>query len=234
MSTKVAFMCPCAQVVHPKVFQSALAMVSHASSHGAEITQVGVTERTLIHTARNQLALGFKATDCEWGFWMDSDMTFPADTITRLLETAKKKDAKFVTGVYYQRLGQHLPVLWRKNPIMTDGTPAPQLKGVHPDSREAYLHHFILPSGTQPVKADVCGFGCVLMHRDLVEKIEYPYFKTISDDCSEDFYFCVKAKEAGFQLWADPSLKIFHEGNPQWVGKDDCKLPTENMQQIIP
>jgi GT2 family glycosyltransferase len=229
---KVALLCPTAQTINPQVFKHALAMVSYASANNVHITQIGLTERTLIHSARNQLALGFKASDCEWAFWMDSDMLFPAPTIVKLLETAKACDTKFVTGVYYQRLGQHLPVLWRKNPVLLDGSEAPLSEDVKKDPRGAYMHHFILPSGKEPLKADVAGFGCILMHRELVEKIEYPYFKTISDDCSEDFYFCIKAREAGYQLWADPSITLYHEGQPQWISKDNCVVDEARLQQI--
>lgn len=233
MAIKVALLCPVAQVVHPKVFQSALAMVSYASAHGYEVSQIGVTERTLVHQARNQLALGFKNTDCEWAFWMDSDMTFPPETIVKLIETAKELDTKFITGVYYQRLGEHLPVLWRKNPEREDGGIVPPLVSKSDEKgKEAYLHHFIVPTGQKPFKADVAGFGCIAMHRELVEKIPYPYFKTLADDCSEDFYFCIQAKEAGYQLWADPSLVLEHESQPVWITKKHCTLTPDRMIKV--
>lgn len=229
--TKVALLCPVAESVNPQVFKHALAMVSYASAHGYEVHQIGVTERTLIHNARNQLANGFKQTDCEWAFWMDSDMIFPAPTIVHLIEKAKELDTKFITGVYYQRLNQHLPVLWRKNPVKMDGTKLPDFPATS-DGREAYLHHFVIPPENIPIKADVCGFGAVAMHREMVEKIPYPYFKTISDDCSEDFYFCLKAKEAGYQLWADPSLEIGHMSNPVFVTRKDMKLDEKSKVEI--
>jgi len=231
MATKVALLCPVAESVNPQVFKHALAMVSYASAHGYEVSQVGVTERTLIHSARNQLALGFKATDCEWAFWMDADMIFPPSTIVHLIEKAKELNTKFITGVYYQRLGQHLPVLWRKNPVLLDGTIAPLLTDKK-DKNEAYLHHFIVPPEKTPVKADVAGFGCIAMHREMLEKIEFPYFKTISDDCSEDFYFCIKAKEAGYQLWADPSLELGHMSNPKFITRKDMVLDEKNKIEV--
>jgi hypothetical protein len=116
MVEKIAFLCPVAQVFNPKVVQHTIAMVAYASARGYEVQQVGVVERMLIHQARNVLAEGFMRTECDWAFWMDSDMLMPADTIVKLVEQAKKLDTKFMTGVYYQRLGEHLPVLWRKKP----------------------------------------------------------------------------------------------------------------------
>jgi hypothetical protein len=231
MVEKIAFLCPVAQVFNPKVVQHTIAMVAYASARGYEVQQVGVVERMLIHQARNVLAEGFMRTECDWAFWMDSDMLMPADTIVKLVEQAKKLDTKFMTGVYYQRLGEHLPVLWRKNPILMDGTPAPLL-GEKNDPKDAHLHHFIIPTGQLPLKADVCGFGCVLTHRSMFEAIPKPWFKTIADECSEDFYFCEKAKAAGFQLWADPSIPLGHEGQAPFITKADMRLPAERIKEI--
>ena len=54
MNKEVTVVCPIAEVVSPKTFQSALAMVSYAVAHGIKITDIGVTERQLIDGARNQ------------------------------------------------------------------------------------------------------------------------------------------------------------------------------------
>lgn len=229
---RVAFLCPVAESVNPNVFKHALAMVSYASQNGVRVEFIGVTERVLIEGARNILAKEFKTTECDWAFWMDADMQCPPNTIVKLLHTAKEKNAKFVTGVYYQRVGQHFPVLWRKDPKLLDGRTIPSVRTDSKDSREAFKHDYIIPTGVQPIKADVCGFGCVLTHREMFDKIEYPYFKMISDDCSEDFYFCVKAREAGYQLWADPSLELGHMASPAFVTKKDFKLDDKQLMEI--
>jgi hypothetical protein len=230
MATKLAVLCPVGETVPAPTFQYAMAMVSYASQHGIRIEKVGVTERQLVQTARNVLGKGFLKSDCDWAFWMDSDHIFPAETIVQLMETAIEKNAKFVTGVYYQRVGKFNPVLWKKNPVTSDGkrlysTPEGG-NGKHKDevmlTKEAYIHHHISPSpdSVNPFRADVCGFGCVLTHKEMFEKMEYPYFKIMTDICSEDFYFCVKAKESGFQLWADPRPRIGHIGAREVVYRE--------------
>jgi hypothetical protein len=236
--TSVALLCPIAESIPPNVFQYTMAMVSKAAQDGIEISQVGVTERTLIQSARNILATGLMKTDCEWAFWMDADMIFPANTITRLLEVAKQKNTEFVTGIYYQRIGKHNPVLWKKDPETTDG-----LKVYSKDldlsncqnKNSAYVHHFVAPgpNAKEPFKADVCGFGCVLTHRSMFDKIPYPYFKMISGECSEDFYFCVEAKKAGYQLWADPTLRLGHVGPPKVVFREDYYTELQKMGKEI-
>lgn len=219
---KVALLCPIGESVSPPVFQYALAAATHAVDNGIEMTDVGVTERTLIQSARNILVDGFLKTDAEWAFWMDADMILPRDVIPRLLATAKAKEAKFVTGVYYQRVGDHLPVLWVKEAQGTDGSKIRVRVEEGDLAAEAYRHLHVAPSpgATAPFAVDVCGFGCVLTHRSMFETIPRPWFKMLTGKCSEDFYFSIQAKNHGFQLWADPSLQLGHVGKPQVIYRE--------------
>jgi hypothetical protein len=87
-----------------------------------------------------------------------------------------------------------------------------------------YIGTYAMPGMdcTEPFLADTAGFGCVLVHRSVFEVLDVPYFKFLPDKCSEDFYFFVKARQKGFELWADPSLDLKHIGEPKMVGKEDC------------
>lgn len=235
---KIALLAPVAESISPSAFQYILAAALKTMESGLRIEQVGVTERTLIQSARNILAKGFLDTDCEWAFWWDCDTIVPPDVVARLHKTAMEQNAKFVTGVYYQRLGKHLPVLWQKSPILEGGgtprlTPQSELGPTNETTNDAYRHFHVMPSPgkIKPFKADVCGFGCVLTHREMFEKIKYPWFKMISGECSEDFYFCVEAKKAGYQLWADPVPKLGHIGIPQVIYRENCGI---DMKMVLP
>lgn len=233
---KIAFLSPVAESVAPTAFQSILAAMLKTMDGGLRVEQIGVTERMLVQSARNVLAKGFLDTDCEWAFWWDCDTIVPPDVVLRLYKTAQDCNAKFTTGVYYQRLGHHYPVIWRKNPVLEGGviprlTPQEQLGPTNETTNDAYRHFYVFPGPgrTKPFKVDVCGFGCVLMHRELIEKIPYPWFKMISGECSEDFYFCVQAKKAGFELWADPIPRLGHIGPPQVIYRENCNLELKNV-----
>ena len=80
---KLSFLSPVAEVIYPIAAQYAFAAISNAASKGVKISNIGVTERTLIHTARNQLAKGFLDSGDEWAFWWDCDVVMEPDTITR-------------------------------------------------------------------------------------------------------------------------------------------------------
>lgn len=229
---KVAFLCPNSGLIESEAVKYMMAAIASAWKHGIQVEQIGLAERMVIHTARNCLATMFMQTDCEWAFWVDSDMIIPPNTIQRLMNTAKEKNALFATGVYYQRQGEHMAVLWKKDPVDEKGVPYPYSN--KKDDMNAYRHHAIVPNpdSKRAFKADVCGFGCVLTHRSMFTTIKKPWFKTIADQCSEDFYFCTQARMAGIQLWADPSLRIGHIGTPQIIFAEHMKIDKANLKPI--
>lgn len=222
----IAILSPCANSVEPRSYQFAMVLASASSAEGFPIRQVGVTERTLIHTARNVLASEFLKTDCEWAFWLDSDMILPAKTIPIMVRWAKKLNAEFLTGIYHQRMGDHKPlVLVRDNEKISYD--------------DDFSHNMvIIPDGcSTPFQADCCGFGCVLMHRNVLGKIEKPYFKYIftekGKEVSEDFYFCMQAKKAGIQLWVIPDLDCGHLGQAPVITKRDFKFEGETLKHTL-
>ena len=124
-------------------------------------------------------------------FAVDHDMIFPKDTLKKLL--AADKDV--VSAVYRQRL--------------------------EPQAIELYdLHHNRLDvgqlvEGVQQVGG--CGFGCVLVKKEVFAAIGYPqfvYHQALShnDTFSEDMDFCKKATNKGFTIWSDTSILCGHIG----------------------
>lgn len=230
----VTVLCPIAETVAPLVFQSALSAVGYASANGVKIQFIGVTERTLVDTARNVLTRELLKTDSEWAFWMDADMILPKETIVRLLQVAKEKKTKMVTGIYYQRGGKHWPVCWVRDPELESG------KKVQHDNQDAYDANEYLgvyavpgPEAKEPFLANTAGFGCALIHRNVFESLEDPWFVFLPGKCSEDFYFFVNAKKKGYELWADPTLRLGHVGSPKIVYKEDCYRNLETQQTVI-
>jgi hypothetical protein len=71
-----------------------------------------------------------------------------------------------------------------------------------------------LPKGL--FKAHQTGGTTILIRRDVLEKLKPPYQQaTYNDDVTwwrmtEDFYFCRKIREAGYDIWIDPEVKCHH------------------------
>lgn len=125
-------------------------------------------------------------------FAVDSDMSFAPDTLKKLLA----HNVDVVSGLYIQRKpGQHILEIYRNG----RNVPYQDIKG----------------QGLVPV--DGCGFGCVLVKSDVIRAIGYPQFvyKSALDHAntvSEDTYFCLKAKEKGYKIWADTTIQCGHHG----------------------
>lgn len=224
LENKIAILCPCANSVEPRALQSAMALATNAGKHfNVEFT--GITERMLIHTARNVLAEGFLQTDCEWAFWLDSDMFLPPNTIKVMMDWAKKLDAKFLTGIYYQRMGEHRPVI-----------------GIRADDKIDFKDEYSTVPATPsenfktPFKIDACGFGCVLLHREVLEKMKMPYFMngltTSGIEYSEDYYFCREARKRDIDIWAIPELQCGHIGQAPIIFAKDCKMSGVEYKDI--
>jgi len=234
----VAFLMPCGGPVEPRAVQSCMNLASKAAVEGFPCVFTGITDRTIIQTARNQLAKDFlERTDCEWAFWADSDMILEPNTIPIMIRWAKKLNAKMLTGIYYQRGGEHKPVIWNKEAMDDDGN-------IVCKKDDDYTHFFCYPGiklpngklkiapGGPPFRVSVAGFGCVLLHRDVFDGMPYPYFRFNHwndeegkiHESSEDFHFFVEAGKLGHDLWAVPQLVCGHIGHAPVITYKDCSV----------
>jgi len=61
-------------------------------------------------------------------------------------------------------------------------------------------------------RVDVCGAGCLLIRRDVLEKVPPPWF--VWDDMkaspSEDFMFTLKCRKYGFETWCFSEVRCSH------------------------
>jgi GT2 family glycosyltransferase len=82
----------------------------------------------------------------------------------------------------------------------------------HTDAIKAGPESLVLPSTKDDlVECDGVGGGCLLVHRQVLDAIEPPWFEYNKGTfVGEDFYFCRKAQEAGFKIYADPSVLVGH------------------------
>ena len=218
----VVILIPASGDVDPDVLVSIVSMATNAERSGLKVERTAIAKRMLIHEARNNLTDFFLNQTCaEWAFWVDTDMVLESHTICHMIKRAKEIDGKFLTGVYYQRGGNH-------NPVLTMRLESTKYK-------DEYTSSFVNPQkgAVNPFKVDGSGFGCMLTHRDVFKDMKQPYFKfEIFDngvEFSEDFYFCKRAKELGVQLWAIPDLKTVHLGCKEYITRDSFK-PEKEME----
>jgi hypothetical protein len=79
-----------------------------------------------------------------------------------------------------------------------------------------------LPTNNPLVEVDYSGFGFILIKKGIIEKMEYPWFRPqmteyekdgiqIQDISMEDVAFCLKAKELGYKILIDTTIRVGHE-----------------------
>jgi hypothetical protein len=176
-------------------------------------------EGTLLPTLRNQLvtqALGHE--DSEWMLFLDSDMLFPSNFIQLMLDKAKRNNIKFLTGTYFCKDYNNINPVISKYVGILEGSPSflPLLDEVMDfldkyaasavSEETAYLD---APDSESLIKIGGCGAGCMLVHREVLEKMGPPWF-SFERGCSEDYFFSLKAQEAGYDIYADLSVQCGH------------------------
>lgn len=210
------------------VLTNFMAAINFAARHGVKVEHFELTSRVFVHIARYSLAERFLKSDAEWSLWLDSDMQIPKETIPELLKWAKALNAKLISGVYYQRWGDFLPVAMMNSVKNKKGEII--WKGKH---KYETIALDIPDSVKEAIEVDFCGFGCVLIHREVFERMKLPYFKLLccddlkglkeDDFIFEDTYFSVKARELGYKIYALPTLDLGHIAAPPVIRRQEYK-----------
>lgn len=144
---------------------------------------------SLVYEARERLAALACDGEYDYVLWLDSDMMFPSTLMLDLL--AQDKD--FIAGVCAARRPPYMPCVYRK-----DG-----------DGLKFYTEW-----KDRIFEIDGCGFGVVLMRTKLLKE-SFDKFHTCFQPMpkfGEDLSFCLRAKELGYSLFADPNIEIGHIG----------------------
>lgn len=135
------------------------------------------------NTAENRTWLAVKAIreGATHLFFVDDDMIYEEDTLERLLE----HDKDIVGAAYANRRG--------------DGDVVGEIS-----ESEGVLK-----------EVSALGGGCVLIKKEVFEKLSQPWFWYEINDAgavtmSHDWWFCKKAKEEGFEIWLDPTIRPKH------------------------
>lgn len=145
----------------------------------------------------NRNLLRQKALDGGYEYFLniDQDVVPPRDVIERMLN--HNKDV--ITGLYFnpwERGGEKrlLATIW----ICSRNDP----KKLVPVKQD-------IVAGNNLIRIDSCGSGCLIIHRNVLEKIRFRYDLSEGEGV-DDFFFCRDAKKEGFDIYADTSIKCKH------------------------
>jgi hypothetical protein len=131
----------------------------------------GVTFSSTLRSQGNQIArqrqtiidYWYEKSKSEWLLWVDSDVVISPEKFKLLWDNKDAKERPLVSGVYFTTDNPEEPLMIPMPTVYSftnkgDGTFG--LSRVHP-----------LPEN-ELIKADAAGFGFILMHRSIVEKVK--------------------------------------------------------------
>ena len=152
---------------------------------------------------------------------VDSDIILPKDTLVKMLRANKD----IISGLYIQRIpNTHTLEVYMDTP--NGGcTNIP--------------YHLIEDHGHGVFEIAACGMGCALIKSEVFRRLEYPHFfykeaLTSKDTVSEDIYFCMKARKAGFKVWADSTIQCDHKGSHFFQVEVETHLDRVAKQDMLP
>ena len=183
------------------------------------------TQSTIIPHGRDTLVdLAIKG-NYEYLLFIDSDMTFPADGLERLLS---HKEADIVSGLCFARKLDHSPCVF-KYINYVPGDPAKSKAYAETDIDRDYF------------EITGCGMAFCLIKVDVLKAVKEKYGSCFSylGNFGEDISFCIKAVSLGYKLYCDGSFRIGHIGSKEfsredWVPKvinnpEDANKPSDNI-----
>lgn len=191
---KVAIVIPSGDMVHTDFAMCLTRLV--AASMGAGVQPILINPKSsLVQKGRWDGVRQALDLDVDKILFIDSDQTFPANALIRLLSHNKK----FVSATC--RLRQD------KVEYAARGENGERIN----------MSHY---SGLKKVKSN--GFAFSLIDKELFWKIEPPWFNVTFENgqwVSEDESFCHAARDAGYDVWIDADLtkKIGHIGVKTYI-----------------
>ena len=203
MKTMIAI--PCMDMVHVAFMHSLLYLDKTGE------TSVVLESGSLIYDSRNKLLQRAIEAEVDRIFWLDSDMEFKPDTMTRLAADLDE-GYDFVTGLYFKRRPPYSPVIYKECAVhqFDDGTLWP-----------AAISYDDYPKD-QIFEIDACGFGAVMMNvsaaKTLIDKLGKMPFMPVAG-FGEDLSFCLRMKDVGIKMVCDSRVKLGHIGYRTFTGE---------------
>jgi GT2 family glycosyltransferase len=166
-------------------------------------------------SSRNIILNYAKENKYDYLLMMDVDVMPPKNIISELI----KNNKEIVSGIYYNYFtinGQqkYRPVVWcnitpEEFDNMCKQIKFPPIVKSHEDIRRHLTPKEADSEDTIEVK--IPSAGCMLISKKVFEKINYGLLEIPGiNSTTDDIYFCIKAKEAGFKLYCNTKIKCEH------------------------
>jgi hypothetical protein len=192
-----------------------------APKHGVEIQICNISGCSVVSRVRNLIVKDFMASECTDLMFIDSDINFNHEDIFRLMAWNSDPKKGIVGGV---------PTARKKGSIYISTLEQDDDGGI-------YMNAYGL------VKAKRIATAFMLIRRDVIQTLidNHPEWKYHDDRVEnghpdkfcysvfdfqskpdgyvgEDYTFCDRAREYGYEIWIDPTIKLGHMGITEFEG----------------
>jgi hypothetical protein len=200
---------------------------------GHTISQINLTNESLITRARNTLAHSFMLSDFDALLFIDGDHSFDADDIIKMVESGKD-----LIGAIYPMKSINWSAI--KNAVLLGKENLEQYSGIFAVNMLDESQTF---NPNEPFKVLDVGTGMMFITRKVFEEVKplcktyksnsigsfipfgdevIEYFTTTITEkgllLSEDYAFCAMWRSLGNDVWAAPWVKITHAGEYNFSG----------------
>lgn len=155
---------------------------------------IQINNGTLVYIARDKIAHKAINEGYDRVLWLDADMIFRPTIFGDLMDTGKD----FVTGIAHSRRPPYASCVF---------------KNIDDLSHLARFDYDEYPR--EPFQVKGCGFACVLIKTEILQAVN-AYYKTCflpEAEWGEDLTFCRRAGALGYEIWADPFVRLGHIGH---------------------
>lgn len=164
-------------------YAASLAMLMHKTGRERPDIEVGffTIASSRLPTARNRLVESALNWGADAALLLDSDMTFPGDTLLRMLD-------------------HDLPVV-AANCLTRDAA--------EPTAKDAGGQAFASTKDSPPLERMFwIGAAVMLVRAEALAKLQKPWFAFVGDTLGEDHFFCKRLHAAGVPLHIDHRLSM--------------------------
>jgi hypothetical protein len=204
-----------------------------APKHGIDINIGSVCGCSVVSRARNLLVQDMLESDADYLVFIDSDINFEPEDILRLMAWAQDSKKGIVAGV----------------PRVRDVNKTYIADLDHDENGDLTMNAMGLVRATRVATA------FMLIQRNVIETMiaahpEWQYYDkrcektvpalfdfklTAEGYMGEDFLFCDRARELGFEVWVDPTISLGHMGVQEYTGNfgNDILYPMVAPQKDV-
>lgn len=187
-----------------------------APKHGIAIEIGSICGCSVVSRARNLLAKDMLESNCTDLMFIDSDINFQPEDVFRLLAWTSDPKKGIVAGVPRTR----------------------KTEKVYISTLDFDENNELTMNGMGLVRAKRVATAFMMVRREVFEKMveahpEWNYYDDRSDRMlnamfdfkvteegyiGEDFLFCDRTRELGFEVWVDPTISLGHMGVQEYEG----------------